>query len=159
MDVRDLRQRLDSLEAMLSTWGAKPGEFADLKRLIDALASFDDLTVAAFCNQLGRLTADGVAAPVPRAKAVAKPKFDEGLVSRFVSVFSSEDLDYSVLQSTLAELSNEKKAKVPELSAIASQLAGAAGKYNKKTALEKIEAVVRRRLDTRRRMEGTSGVF
>lgn len=80
-------------------------------------------------------------------------------MARFVAAFSSEVLDYAALQSTLSELSIDKKAKVPELSAIASQLAGAEGKYNKKTALEKIEAVVRRRLDTRRRMEGTSGLF
>jgi hypothetical protein len=113
--------------------------------------------VAAFCKQLGSLTSDGT--PAPRAKAVAKPKLDEALVARFVSAFSSDALDYASLQSTLAELSNEKKAKIPELTAIASQLAGADGKYNKKSALEKIEAVARRRLDTRRRMEGTSGVF
>jgi len=138
-------------------WGAKPGELADLKRIDDALTRFDDLSVAALCNQLGSLTSDGAA--VPRAKVAAKPKLDEALVARFVSAFSLGELDYSGLQSALAELSNEKKAKVPELSAIASQLAGADGKYNKKTALEKIEAVVRRRLDTRRRMEGTSGVF
>jgi hypothetical protein len=157
MDVRDLRQKLDSLEATLSTWGAKSGDLADLRRLADALAPFDDLTVAMFCNQLGRLTSDG--APVQRAKGAAKAKLDEGLVARFVSAFSSEDLDYGSLQSNLAELKRDAKAKVPELSAIASQLAGAEGKYSKKTALEKIEAVVRRRLDTRRRMEGTSGVF
>jgi hypothetical protein len=157
MDVRDLRQKLDSFEAILSTWGAKSGDLADLKRLTEALASFDDLSVAAFCKQLGDLTSDG--ASRPRAKAVATSRLDESLVARFVSALSSEDLDYAALQSTLGELSNEKKAKVPELSAIASQLAGADGKFNKKTALEKIEAVVRRRLDTRRRMEGTSGVF
>lgn len=141
----------------MSTWGAKSSDLADLKRLAEALAPFDDLTVAAFCNQLGRLTADG--APAPRARGATKAQLDEGLVARFVAAFSSEVLDYAALQSTLSELSIDKKAKVPELSAIASQLAGAEGKYNKKTALEKIEAVVRRRLDTRRRMEGTSGLF
>jgi hypothetical protein len=143
----------------LSTWGAKSGDLADLKRFTEALASFDDLSVAAFCKQLGSLSADGAAAPAPRAKSAAKSKLDEALVAQFVSAFSSEALDYGALQSTLAELRVDNRAKVPELSAIASQLAGADGKYNKKTAMEKIEAVVRRRLDTRRRMEGTSGVF
>ncbi len=157
MDVRDLRQKLDSLEATLSAWGARSSDLTDLKRLTDALAPFDDLTVAAFCNQLGRLTSDG--APAPRGRGATKAQLDEGLVTRFVSAFSSEALDYAALQSTLSELSNEKKAKVPELAAIASQLSGAEGKYNKRTALEKIEAVVRRRLDTRRRMDGTSGIF
>jgi len=141
----------------LSTWGAKSGDLADLKRLVDALAPFDELTVAAFCSQLGRLTSEG--APAARPKPPAKPKFDEALVSHFVTAFSSEALDYSGLQSILDALRDDKKAKAPELSAIASQLAGAEGKYNKKTALEKVEAVVRRRLDTRRRMEGTSGIF
>lgn len=96
---------------------------------------------------------------VARPKPPAKPKFDEAVVSQFVSTFVAETLDYAGLQTALSELKNEAKAKVPELSAIASRLAGTDGKYNKKTALEKIEAVVRRRLDTRRRMEGTSGVF
>ena len=59
----------------------------------------------------------------------------------------------------MAELEADKRAKVPELTAIASQLAGVEGKYNKRSALEKIDAVVRRRLDTRRRLEGTSGIF
>lgn len=142
---------------MLSAWGAKSGDLADLKRLTEALAPFDDLSVTAFCNQLGSLASGGV--PAPRVKAAAKPKFDEALVARFVSAFSSEQLDYAGLQSTMIELRNENKAKVAELTAIASQLAGVEGKYNKNTALEKIDAVVRRRLDTRRRMEGTSGVF
>jgi len=141
----------------LLTWGAKSGDLADLKRLADALSPFDELTVAAFCNQLGGLTSEGVSAP--RAKGAAKPKVDDSLVARFVSAFSSEALDYPTLQTTLNELKSDAKAKVPELSAIASQLAGAEGKYNKKTALEKIEAVVRRRLDTGRRMEGTSGII
>jgi hypothetical protein len=141
----------------LSTWGAKSGDIADLKRLSEALAVFDDLTVAAFCNKLGGLTAAGpqVARPKPSPGA----KFDEATVTRFVGTFSSDMLDYAALQSALIELSNDKRAKVPELTAIASQLAGVEGKYNKKSALEKIEAVVRRRLDTRRRMEGTSGIF
>jgi len=142
---------------MLSAWGGKSGDLADLKRLADALAPFDALTVAMFCNQLSRLTPDG--APGVRTRPSPKPKIDASLVSRFVSAFSSEALDYSTLQSTLSELRNDKKAKVPELSAIASQLAGAEGKYNRQSALEKIEAVVRRRLDTRRRLEGTSGIF
>lgn len=86
-------------------------------------------------------------------------KLDEALVAHYVAAFGSEALDYAILQSTLADLSADTKAKGPELSAIASRLAGTEGKYNKTKALEKIEAVVRRRLDTRRRMEGTSGVF
>lgn len=141
----------------MSAWGGKSSDLADLRRLVDALAPFDDLTVAMFCSRLGRLTSDD--APGPRARAAVKAKLDEELVSRFVAAFSSEALDYASLQSSLAELKADAKAKVPELSAIASQLAGSQGKYNKKTAIEKIEAVVRRRLDTRRRMEGTSGVF
>jgi predicted DNA-binding transcriptional regulator YafY len=157
MDVRDLRQRLASLEATLSTWGAKAGEIAELKRFTDALASFDNMSVAAFCKQLGGMTSDGTT--TPRAEVRAKKKLDEGLVDQYVAAFGSEALDYATLQSTLADLSADTKAKVPELSAIASRLAGAERKYNKSKALEKIEAVVRRRLDTRRRMEGTSGVF
>ncbi len=143
---------------MLSTWGAKSGDLSDLKRLADALAPFDDLTVAAFCNRLGRLISED--APPPKSsKSSAKGKVDESIVARFVATFSADTLDYAGLQSALVELSSDGKAKVPELSAIASQLAGADGRYNKKTALEKIEAVVRRRLDTRRRLEGTSGIF
>jgi hypothetical protein len=156
MQIRDLRQKLDSLEAMLSTWGARSGDITDLKRLAAALTPFDDLTVAAFCNLLGRLTSDG---EQPDGLQPTKPKLDEAVVAQFVCAFSSETLDYSGLQSTLIDLKSEKRARVPELSAIASRLAGADGKYSKKTALEKIEAVVRRRLDTRRRMEGTSGIF
>ena len=157
MDVRDLRQRLTSLEATLSTWGAKSSDLADLKRLADALEPFDALTVSAFCNQLAQLTSEG--APPPRAKSSAKAKFDEQLAAHYVAKFTAESLDHAGLTPALADLEADKKAKGPELAAIASQLAGAEGKYNKKTALEKIDAVVRRRLDTRRRLDGTSGIF
>lgn len=141
----------------MSAWGAKQGDLADLKRLADALEPFDQLSVSAFCNQLGQLTSEG--APAPRARAPTKTKFDERLTAHYVATFTSETLDHAGLKSALAELEADKKAKVPELTAIASQLAGVDGKYNKKSALEKIDAVVRRRLDTRRRLEGTSGVF
>lgn len=141
----------------MSTWGAKSGDLADLRKLADALEPFDELTVAAFCNQLGRLTSDGAVAQ--RARPQIRPKFDEQLVAHYVARFSAEALDHAGLKSALAELEADKKAKVHELTAIASQLAGAEGKYNKKTALEKIDSVVRRRLDTRRRLEGTSGIF
>jgi hypothetical protein len=142
---------------MLSTWGAKSGDLADLKRLTEALASFDDLSVSAFCKQLGGSTFGG--ATTTRTKVPGKTKLDESLVEHYVAAFCSEALDYATLQSTLEDLGADPKARGPELSAIASRLAGAEGKYNKAKALEKIEAVVRRRLDTRRRMEGTSGVF
>ena len=118
---------------------------------------FDALSVSVFCNQLGHLTSEG--GPPSRPRTSAKPKFDEQLAAHYVATFTSEALDHAGLKSALAELEADKKAKVPELSAIASQLAGADGKYNKKSALEKIDTVVRRRLDTRRRLEGTSGIF
>lgn len=141
----------------MSTWGAKSSDLADLKRLADALEPFDALSVPAFCNQLGQLTSEG--APTSRARTPAKSKFDEQLAAHYVATFTSETLDHAGLKSALAELEADKKVKVPELTAIASQLAGIEGKYNKKTALEKIDAVVRRRLDTRRRLDGTSGIF
>jgi hypothetical protein len=64
------------------------------------------------------------------------------------------------MQTRFTELRNDKLAKVLELTAIASRLAGVEVKFKSKAAaLEKIEAVVRRRLDTGRRLEGTSGAF
>lgn len=138
-------------------WGAKSGDLSDLKRLSDALAPFDELTVAAFCGRLGALTFDG--APASRPRAPAKAKFDEQLAAYYVATFTSDSLDHAGMKSAMAELEADKRAKVPELTAIASQLAGVEGKYNKRSALEKIDAVVRRRLDTRRRLEGTSGIF
>jgi hypothetical protein len=141
----------------LSTWGAKSGDLTDLKRLADALEPFDYLSVQAFCNQLGQLSSER--APASRLRTPSKSKCDEQLAARYVALFSAEELDHAGLKSALAELGADKKVKVPELTAIASQLSGVESKYNKKTALEKIEAVVRRRLDTRRRLDGTSGIF
>jgi hypothetical protein len=141
----------------LSTWGAKSGDLTDLKRLADALEPFDALSVSGFCNQLSRLTAES--APSGLARPPTNAKLDEQLVAAYLTTFTAEALDHAGLRSALAELEGDKKAKGSELSAIASQLAGADGKYNRKKALEKIESVVRRRLDTGRKLEGTSGIF
>lgn len=94
------------------------------------------------------------------SKPSAKSKIDDALVRKHVAAFSADDLSYSTMHELLDELRGDKKAKLPELKAIASQLSGVdVGFKNKTDALSKIETVVRRRLDTGRRLEGTSGIF
>lgn len=89
-----------------------------------------------------------------------KSKIDDALVQKHVSALSADDLSYSTMHELLDELRNDKKAKLPELKAIASHLSGVEASFkNKSEALDKIETVVRRRLDTGRRLEGTSGIF
>jgi hypothetical protein len=158
MHVRELRQKLESLQTTLSTWGARSSDIVDLKRLAEALGHFDDLTVAAFCNQLSTLAAGDSAAA--RVKSSSKTQPNESYVARYVAALSGDTLDHATMHTRLTELRDDKLAKVPELTAIASRLTGVEVKFRSKAAaLEKIEAVVRRRLDTGRRLEGTSGAF
>jgi len=115
--------------------------------------------VEAFCNQLNAL-ALGEAQESRPSKPSGKTKSDDTLVQKYVSAFSADDLSYSTMHELLDELRGDKKAKLPELKSIASQLSGVEASFkNKSEALEKIETVVRRRLDTGRRLEGSSGIF
>jgi len=157
--VRELREKLQSLEATLSTWGAKSSELADLNRLLEVLRHFDEQTVVAFCNQLNSLAAGSVEGS-RSAKPIGKSKIDDALVQRHVVGLNADDLSYSTMHELLDGLRSDKKVKLPELKAIASHLSGVDVSFKNKTeALDKIETVVRRRLDTGRRLEGTSGIF
>jgi hypothetical protein len=130
-----------------------------LNRLEQVLGHFDDLTVAALCSRLDDLAARGSQlSRTPRA--IGKSARNEGVIEKYGTALSSDELTYSALFDLIGELRADKKAKLPELTAIASRLSGVDGVFKNKTAaLEKIEAVVRRRLDTGRRLEGTSGIF
>jgi hypothetical protein len=143
----------------LSTWGARGGEVGAFRKLLEALRQFDEQTVAAFCTQLNALASVGVQESRP-SKSSGKSKIDDALAQKYVLAFSAEDLSYSTMHEWLDVLRGDKKAKLPELKAIASHLSGVEASFkNKSEALDKIETVIRRRLDTGRRLEGTSGIF
>ncbi len=130
-----------------------------MNKLLETLRQFDEQTVAAFCNQLNALALGGVQES-RSSKPSGRSKIDDALVQKHVSALSAGDLSYSTMHELLDELRNDKKAKLPELKAIASHLSGVEASFkNKSEALDKIETVVRRRLDTGRRLEGTSGIF
>ncbi|MEQ1577128.1 MAG: hypothetical protein ABL894_05700, partial [Hyphomicrobium sp.] len=119
------------------------------------------LTVSEFCNRIE----NSAHAPNPLIGQALKAKgrqavADDALVSHYVGSLSATNLDRPTFQTILADLEANKNAKMPELTTIAIQLSGVEAKFkNKSDALAKIDAIVRRRLDTDRRLAGTSGAF
>lgn len=144
---------------MFSTWGVKSADIDDLRRLSQALSNFDDIRVLDLCSELEAVSAGGER-PVQKKPKRSKSNLDTAVVDVYVEKLNNEALNYDVMQVILTELLHDKAARKSELTAIASKLAGVDSTFkNKSEAQDKIESIVRRRLDTRRRLQGTSGIF
>lgn len=145
---------------MFLTWGVKSTDLSDLRRLAQALSNFDNIKVSDLCSELEGIGAGGERFVPKKAKKGGKSKLDSATVDKYVEELTDEALNYDSMQSILSNLASDRAAKMSELTAIASKLAGVDSTFkNKGEAQGKIESIVRRRLDTSRRLQGTSGIF
>lgn len=157
MKISDAITRLKQLEAMLASWNCKSTDLADLIRLADALEPFSELSVVEFSKLLARLNDNG--APTT-PKSQKKPAVSQEIVSSYASKLLLPGLSRVDALELLAVMKADKSAKLAELAAIADAVAGSAQKFNKRAdALSAIERWIRRRFDTIRDLDGTSGTF
>ena len=158
MQVKELRQGLQTLQVTLSAWESKAARVKDFERLLELLAGYDEMSVAEFCRR-----AESALANADGSRRVSKtsgqaPK--ESVVSNYVEKLTSADLDRMKLIAILSEIKADKKVRVIDMKAIANSLSGSDEAFRtKNAAMKTIEGWAHRKLDTERRIKGTSGIF
>lgn len=142
---------------MLSHWGAKSADLADVDKFISLLSESDELTVAALCAKFSeRAQVIGKSEPKTRKTVIV----DEELVQRYLERLAAPGGDRARLLMVATQLKDDKSAKIGETNAIVDGYIKSGVMYSKKPeAIKALEAWINRLADTERRLQGTSGIF
>ena len=158
MKVSELRTGLQALQTMLSSWECKAKNIADLERIIDLLANYDDLSV----KDLSRRIEDALSGEGREAGPTARKssEVNEAKVTEYMDKLGAPNLDRLSYMAILSELRADKKARVVELNDIANRLTHENNNYrNKNDAIASMEGWVHRKFDTERRLSRTNDLF
>ena len=138
MLVRDLRQGLGHLAALLTAWQGKAAA-GDIARLNELLRAHDGLSVADFCKRVeAALAGDQSTQPASRPQS-KPPTADEIVVAQYLNALRDSQADVAKFEEILAQMDRDKKARKVELVAIADAYVGVrSGASNKPSALKAI---------------------
>lgn len=122
--MKELREGLAKLTELLSQWQAKAGALEDFARLQALLSAHDDLSVKAFCDFAEKAMSSGGAQPVPKRAAKAEPSARIDVVEAYLRELQNVGSDQDAFSSVIKRLDKDKKARIQELSKIATEYCG-----------------------------------
>ena len=150
MKVRELREGLDLLSKLLSSWQARTAA-GDLDRLAHLFEQHADLSVTEFCSAVEKALSQG-AQGSPKQKSQ-----DDELVQRWLQDLRQSESSPALFESLLPKIEKMRNA---DLFALATAYSGIEGGYRKKG--DAIKAIREKRAadaSVQRQLKGVSGIF
>jgi hypothetical protein len=146
MKVQDLREGLDHLKNLLSSWQAR-GAAGELDRLARLLQQYDDLSVADFCTA----AESALRPPAPHEQ------HEEVSVEAWLQELHQSENSQELFEPLISKI---KKMKSRELYTLANSYCGSDVKFKKKAdALEAIREKRGADSSVQRQLKGVSGIF
>ena len=143
---------------MLSHWGGKPKDLAELQSFMNLLAESDELTVSELCVKFSD-RAKIVYAPRETSRSPAK-KTSVLKIDAYALRLRDTTLDRMQSLAVISEMEADRTMKVSDVNEVAGQMTGAGIQYKKKIdAITALRIWINRKFETQRRVEGSSGIF